>query len=447
MFGYVHISPDKLNGEEQQLYRACYCGLCHTLGRRYGVFARMILNYDLVFLAMLLSDGEAPRCGRRRCLIHPIHPRCFCEETQALDAAADVSVLLTWWQLRDGVADHGFWGGWKYRFLSLLLHRAYRKAKARQPELDKRIQTNLDKLSALEREKCAIPDEVADTFALLLRDMAALSPPGIKRRVLEEMLYHLGRWIYLVDALDDLKEDSSIFITEGDSASGSITKSRDVTTQAVFSLRGKPLNCFGLTKKVVYENEEFNLLQAALNIEDGLDGLRYNKVIVATDADVDGMHIRLLMITFFLQFFPELIKKGHVYILQTPLFRVRNRKNKIGKQKLKELEEEAKAAKSDFITRYCYSDEERVAAIEALGPDPEITRFKGLGEISPDEFKHFIGPDIRLEQVSLHKSDQVKELLEYYMGKNTMERQNFIINNLVIEEDRAEEDETAETAI
>lgn len=253
--------------------------------------------------------------------------------------------------------------------------------------------------------------------------------------------------IHLNDAKGELKEDSSIFITEGDSASGSITKSRDVTTQAVFSLRGKPLNCFGLTKKVVYENEEFNLLQAALNIEDGLDGLRYNKVIVATDADVDGMHIRLLMITFFLQFFPELIKKGHVYILQTPLFRVRNRKNKIGKQKLKELEEEAKAAKSDFITRYCYSDEERVAAIEALGPDPEITRFKGLGEISPDEFKHFIGPDIRLEQVSLHKSDQVKELLEYYMGKNTMERQNFIINNLVIEEDRAEEDETAETAI
>ena len=253
--------------------------------------------------------------------------------------------------------------------------------------------------------------------------------------------------IHLNDAKGDLKEDSSIFITEGDSASGSITKSRDVTTQAVFSLRGKPLNCFGLTKKVVYENEEFNLLQAALNIEDGLDGLRYNKVIVATDADVDGMHIRLLMITFFLQFFPELIKKGHVYILQTPLFRVRNRKNKIGKQKLKELEEEAKAAKSDFITRYCYSDEERVAAIEALGPDPEITRFKGLGEISPDEFKHFIGPDIRLEQVLLHKSDQVKELLEYYMGKNTMERQNFIINNLVIEEDRAEEDETAETAI
>ena len=249
--------------------------------------------------------------------------------------------------------------------------------------------------------------------------------------------------IHLNDAKGEQKEESSIFITEGDSASGSITKSRDVTTQAVFSLRGKPLNSFGLTKKVVYENEEFNLLQAALNIEDGLDGLRYNKVIVATDADVDGMHIRLLMITFFLQFFPELIKKGHVYILQTPLFRVRNRKSKINKTKLKELEGGTTDNKSDFITRYCYSEEERVAAIDALGPDPEITRFKGLGEISPDEFKHFIGPDIRLEQVSLHKSDQVKELLEYYMGKNTMERQNFIIDNLVIEEDRAEE-ETAE---
>lgn len=247
--------------------------------------------------------------------------------------------------------------------------------------------------------------------------------------------------IHLNDAKGELKEESSIFITEGDSASGSITKSRDVTTQAVFSLRGKPLNCFGLTKKVVYENEEFNLLQAALNIEDGLDGLRYNKVIVATDADVDGMHIRLLMITFFLQFFPELIKKGHVYILQTPLFRVRNRKSKIGKAKLKELEGEINDNKSDFITRYCYTEEERISAIESLGPDPEITRFKGLGEISPDEFKHFIGPNIRLEQVSLHKSDQVKELLEYYMGKNTMERQNFIINNLVVEEDRAEEDE------
>mgnify|MGYP000605181858 FL=1 len=247
--------------------------------------------------------------------------------------------------------------------------------------------------------------------------------------------------IHFSDVKNNRKEESSIFITEGDSASGSITKSRDVNTQAVFSLRGKPLNSFGLTKKVVYENEEFNLLQAALDIEDGLDTLRYNKVIVATDADVDGMHIRLLMITFFLQFFPELIKKGHVYILQTPLFRVRNRKNKIGKQKLKELEEEAKAAKSDFITRYCYSDEERVKAIEELGPDPEITRFKGLGEISPDEFVNFIGPDMRLEQVTLHKTDQVQKLLEYYMGKNTPERQNFIIDNLVIEEDRPEEEE------
>lgn len=216
---------------------------------------------------------------------------------------------------------------------------------------------------------------------------------------------------------DDPRLESAIFITEGDSASGSITKSRDVNTQAVFSLRGKPLNSFGLTKKVVYENEEFNLLQAALNIEDGLDGLRYNKVIVATDADVDGMHIRLLMISFFLQFFPDLIKKGHVYILQTPLFRVRNRK------------------KGKYETIYCYSEEERLAAIEKLAPNPEITRFKGLGEISPDEFRGFIGKDMRLEQVSLRKTDAVQELLEFYMGKNTMERQNFIIENLVIEED------------
>lgn len=244
--------------------------------------------------------------------------------------------------------------------------------------------------------------------------------------------------IHFSDAKNDLKEESSIFITEGDSASGSITKSRDVNTQAVFSLRGKPLNCFGLTKKVVYENEEFNLLQAALDIEDGLDTLRYNKVIVATDADVDGMHIRLLIITFFLQFFPELIKKGHVYVLQTPLFRVRNKRTKIKNKKIIE-EQDAKLRKgdkkSDLITLYCYSEEERINAIEALGPDPEITRFKGLGEISPDEFVHFIGPEMRLEQVTLHKNDQVQNLLEYYMGKNTMERQNFIIENLVIEED------------
>jgi topoisomerase-4 subunit B len=246
--------------------------------------------------------------------------------------------------------------------------------------------------------------------------------------------------IHFSDVKNDRKEESCIFITEGDSASGSITKSRDVNTQAVFSLRGKPLNCFGLTKKVVYENEEFNLLQAALDIEDGMDTLRYNKVIVATDADVDGMHIRLLIITFFLQFFPELIKKGHVYVLQTPLFRVRNRRTKI-KNKKTIAEADAKSdKKGDFITRYCYSDEERQKAIEELGPDPEITRFKGLGEISPDEFAGFIGPDIRLEQVTLHKTDQVQKLLEYYMGKNTMERQNFIIDNLVVEEDRPEED-------
>jgi topoisomerase-4 subunit B len=210
-------------------------------------------------------------------------------------------------------------------------------------------------------------------------------------------------------------EETCIFITEGDSASGSITQSRDPNFQAVFSLRGKPLNTFGETKQIVYKNEEFNLLQAALNIEDGLEGLRYNKIIIATDADVDGMHIRLLIITFFLQFFPDLIKNNHVFILQTPLFRVRNKKE----------------------TAYCYSEEERLNAIEKLGPNPEITRFKGLGEISPSEFKHFIGKDLRLDPVSMRKQDAVKEMLEFYMGKNTMERQNFIINNLVVEEDVA----------
>ena len=215
------------------------------------------------------------------------------------------------------------------------------------------------------------------------------------------------------------EQESSIFITEGLSASGSITKSRDVNTQAVFSLRGKPLNTYEKTKKVVYENEELNLLQAALNIEDGIEGLRYNKVIVATDADVDGMHIRLLIITFFLKFFPDLIKKGHVFILQTPLFRVRNKRR----------------------TDYCYSEDERQRSVNELGPNPEITRFKGLGEISPDEFCHFIGPDMRLEPVTLRKTDQVNDLLTFYMGKNTMERQNFIIQNLVIEEDLVEEEQ------
>jgi len=215
---------------------------------------------------------------------------------------------------------------------------------------------------------------------------------------------------------DERKLESAIFITEGDSASGSITKARDVNTQAVFSLKGKPLNSYGLTRKVVYENEEFNLLQAALNIEDGLETLRYNHVIIATDADVDGMHIRLLLLTFFLQYFPELVKNGHLYILQTPLFRVRNKKQTI----------------------YCYSDDERLAAIAKLGKNPEITRFKGLGEISPGEFKNFIGKNIRLEQVRLRRDDAVKYLLDFYMGKNTPDRQSFIIDNLVIEEDIVE---------
>ncbi|HOO66695.1 MAG: type IIA DNA topoisomerase subunit B [Bacteroidales bacterium] len=212
---------------------------------------------------------------------------------------------------------------------------------------------------------------------------------------------------------DERRLESTLFITEGDSASGSITKSRNVETQAVFSLRGKPLNSYGLTKKIVYENEEFNLLQAALNIEESLDDLRYNQVVIATDADVDGMHIRLLLLTFFLQFFPDLVRKGHVYILQTPLFRVRNKKQ----------------------TRYCYSDEERLKAIKDLGPDPEITRFKGLGEISPDEFVHFIGKDMRLEPVIMKKSDPYTQFLEFYMGKNTPERQDFIIDNLRVEEE------------
>ncbi len=219
------------------------------------------------------------------------------------------------------------------------------------------------------------------------------------------------------DSEIDLRYESSIFITEGLSASGSITTSRDVNTQAVFSLRGKPLNTFGKEKKVVYENEEFFCLQSALNIEDGIDNLRYNKVIIATDADVDGMHIRLLMLTFFLQFFPDLIKKGHVYILQTPLFRVIGKKEK----------------------RYCYSEEEKLQAIEDLKPNPKITRFKGLGEISPNEFKEFIGKDIRLDQVTLRKEDAVSDLLAFYMGQNTADRQNFIIDNLVVEEDKADE--------
>ncbi len=223
--------------------------------------------------------------------------------------------------------------------------------------------------------------------------------------------------VHFGDTKNERNLETTLFITEGDSASGSITKSRDVNTQAVFSLKGKPLNCYGLSKKIVYENEEFNLLQAALNIEESLEDLRYNNVVIATDADVDGMHIRLLLITFFLQFFPEVIKEGHLYILQTPLFRVRNKKKTI----------------------YCYTDEERLNAIEELKPKPEITRFKGLGEISPDEFKHFIGEDIRLDPVMLDKDMSIEELLSFYMGKNTPDRQEFIINNLKVELDIVEE--------
>ena len=258
----------------------------------------------------------------------------------------------------------------------------------------------LKKIQESEKERKAIAG-----VSKLARERAKKA--NLHNKKLRDCRFHLN------DTKGDRQEETAIFITEGDSASGSITKSRDPNTQAVFSLRGKPLNSFGLTKKIVYENEEFNLLQAALNIEDGLEGLRYNKVIIATDADVDGMHIRLLLITFFLQFFPDLIKTNHVFILQTPLFRVRN------KQK----------------TIYCYTEEERLNAIKALGKNPEITRFKGLGEISPDEFRNFIGKDIRLDPVTMKKEDLIKDMLTFYMGKNTMERQNFIIDNLVVEED------------
>lgn len=274
-------------------------------------------------------------------------------------------------------------------------------------ELDNYLHKHLDTAEILQKK---ILDSEKERKAIagvskLARERAKKA--NLHNRKLRDCRYHYS------DTKGKDLEDTSIFITEGDSASGSITKSRDPNYQAVFSLRGKPLNTHGLTKKIVYENEEFNLLQAALNIEDGLEGLRYSKVIIATDADTDGMHIRLLLLTFFLQFFPELVKKGHVYILQTPLFRVRNKKE----------------------TRYCYSEEERVDAIAHLSPNPEITRFKGLGEISPDEFRHFIGKDIRLDRVRMKKEDVIKEMLNFYMGKNTPERQNFIIANLVVDED------------
>ncbi|NLE35871.1 MAG: type IIA DNA topoisomerase subunit B, partial [Bacteroidales bacterium] len=257
----------------------------------------------------------------------------------------------------------------------------------------------LKKIQESEKERKAI-----STIQKLARERA--KKVSLHNRKLRDCRIHYN-------SNDERRLESTLFITEGDSASGSITKSRNVETQAVFSLRGKPLNSYGLTKKIVYENEEFNLLQAALNIEESLDDLRYNQVVIATDADVDGMHIRLLLLTFFLQFFPDLVRKGHVYILQTPLFRVRNKKQ----------------------TRYCYSDEERLKAIKDLGPDPEITRFKGLGEISPDEFANFIGKEMRLEPVIMKKSDPYTQFLEFYMGKNTPERQDFIIDNLRVEEE------------
>jgi topoisomerase-4 subunit B len=261
--------------------------------------------------------------------------------------------------------------------------------------------------------------DVADTLEKKIkqseRERKELS--GIRKLARERAKKLRDCRVHYTDLKDERREETTLFITEGDSASGSITKSRDVNTQAVFSLRGKPLNCYGLTKKVVYENEEFNLVQAALDIEEDMDNLRYNRIVIATDADVDGMHIRLLLLTFFLQFFPDLVKRNHVYVLQTPLFRVRNKKKTI----------------------YCYSEEERRNAIAELGKNPEITRFKGLGEISPDEFKHFIGEDIRLEPVILSKEASIDEILSYFMGKNTPERQDFIIDNLRVEKDLEEE--------
>jgi topoisomerase-4 subunit B len=290
-------------------------------------------------------------------------------------------------------------------------------------ELDNYLHRNLDVAEVILRKVQESERERKEMAGVTKKAREKAKKVNIHNKKLLDCTVHLS------DARGDseLKEASSIFITEGDSAAGSITKIRDVKTQAVFSLRGKPLNTYGLTQKIVYENDEFNALQAALDIQDGLDTLRYNKVIIATDADVDGMHIRLLMITFFLQFFPELIKKGHVYVLQTPLFRVRNKKTtRRGSRRGSSEQEEV---------YYCYTDDERVRAIDKLGANAEITRFKGLGEISPEEFRGFIGPDMRLDRVTLRKEDGVADLLEFYMGKNTMERQGFIIDNLVVEDD------------
>ncbi len=289
-------------------------------------------------------------------------------------------------------------------------------------ELDNYLHRNLDTADVILKKVQESERERKEMAGITKKAREKAKKVNIHNKKLLDCVVHLSD----TRGNDEQREASSIFLTEGDSAAGSITKIRDVRTQAVFSLRGKPLNTYGLTQKVVYENEEFNLLQAALNIEDGIDNLRYNKIIIATDADVDGMHIRLLLITFFLQFFPEVIKKGHLYVLQTPLFRVRNRlKAKRGRR----------SDSDDDETYYCYSDQERLDAIARLGKNAEITRFKGLGEISPEEFRGFIGKDIRLDRVTLRKEDHVAQLLEFYMGKNTMERQNFIIDNLVIEDD------------
>ncbi|MBL7917680.1 MAG: type IIA DNA topoisomerase subunit B, partial [Bacteroidia bacterium] len=278
-------------------------------------------------------------------------------------------------------------------------------------QLDNYLHKNADVAKAIEAKILANERERKELSGIQKLARERAKKASLHNKKLRDCRVHLD------DVKDVRRLETSLFICEGDSASGSITKTRDVNTQAVFSLKGKPLNCFGLGKKIVYENEEFNLLQSALNIEDGIENLRYNNIIIATDADVDGMHIRLLLLTFFLQFFPELVKNNHVKILQTPLFRVRNKKE----------------------TAYCYSEEERIAAIAKLGPKPEITRFKGLGEISPDEFRNFIGKDIRLEPVLLDQKASIQELLSYYMGKNTQERQEFIIDNLRVELDVVQE--------
>ncbi len=288
----------------------------------------------------------------------------------------------------------------------------------------------LQKISRSEKERKAMAG-----VAKIAREKA--KKVSLHNRKLRDCRIHLNDPVR-TNARDDKRQESAIFITEGDSASGTITKVRNAETQAVFSLRGKPLNSYGMTREVVYKNDEFNLLQAALNIEDGIEGLRYDKIIIATDADVDGMHIRLLIITFFLMFFPDLVREGHVYILQTPLFRVRD-KNSVRRNRKKarkeKMDAEGKSSKEEKDTYYCYTDEERETAIARFGNNAEITRFKGLGEINDVEFKEFIGPDMRLDQVKLSWEEATQSLLEFYMGKNTMERQNFIINNLMVQDD------------